>query len=60
MMTGYSIPFGLDWTSHGVGILLFVREDVPCNIIKTDCDADFGGIFVEINLKKKKWLLCCS
>ena len=59
-MTGYSIPFRLDWTSHGGGILLFVREDIPCKIIKTDCDADFEGIFVEINLRKKKWLLCCS
>ena len=58
-MTGYSIPFRLDRTSHGGGILLFVREDIPCKIIKTDCDADFEGIFVEIILKKK-WLLCCS
>ena len=39
------------------GILLFV---CPCKIINTDCDADFEGIFVEINLRKKKWLLCCS
>ena len=55
-----SIPFNLDRTNHGGGILLFVREDIPCKIIKTDCDADFEGIFVEINLRKKKWLLCCS
>ena len=40
-MTGYSIPLRLDRTSHGGGILLFVREDIPCRIIKTDCDADF-------------------
>ena len=25
----YSIPFRLDRTSHGCGILLFVREDIP-------------------------------
>ena len=59
-MTGYSIPFRLDRTSHGGGILLFVREDIPSKIIKTDCDADFDCIFLEINLRKKKWLLCCS
>ena len=59
-MTGYSIPFRLNRTSHGSGILLFVTEDIPCKIIKTDCNADFEGIFVEINLRKKKWLLCCS
>ena len=59
-MTGYSILFRLDRASHGSGILLFVREDIPCKIIKTDCDADFEGTFVEINLRKKKWLLCGS
>ena len=59
-MTGYSIPFRLDRTSHGGGILLFVREDIPCKIIKTDCDTDFEGIFVEINLRKKKWLFSYS
>ena len=59
-MTGYLIPFRLDWTGHEGGILLFVREDIPCKIIKADCDADFEGISVEINLRKKKWLLYCS
>ena len=29
-MTGYSIPFRLDPTSHAGGILVFVREDIPC------------------------------
>ena len=56
-MTDYSIPFRLDRTSHGGGILLLVREDIPCKTIKIDCDADFEGIFVEINLRKEKWLL---
>ena len=59
-ITGYSIPFRLDRTSHGGGILLLVREDIPFKIIKTDCDGNFEGIFVEINLRKKKRLLCCS
>ena len=39
---------------------MFVREYIPFKIIKTDCDADFEGIFIGINLRKKKWLLCCS
>ena len=59
-MTGYSIPFRLDRASHGCGIILFVREDIPCKITKIDCDADFEGIFLEINLRKRKCLLCCS
>ena len=51
-ITGYSIPFRLDRTSRRSGILLFVREDIPCKAIKTDCDAGFEGFFVEINLEK--------
>ena len=42
------------------GILLVFREGIHCKIIKIDCDADFEGIFMEINLRKKKWLLCYS
>ena len=49
-MTGYSIPFRLDRTSHGGGILFFVIKDIPCKIIITDCDSDFEDIFVEVNL----------
>ena len=29
-------------------------------VMKLKCDADFDSILVEINLRKKKWLLCCS
>ena len=32
--TGYSIPFRLDRTSRGGGILLFAMEDVPRKTIK--------------------------
>ena len=45
-MTGYSIPFRLDRTSHGGGIIFFVIKDIPCKIIITD----FEDIFVEVNL----------
>ena len=58
--TGNSILFGIDRTRCGGGILLFVREDIHCKIIKTDLDADFDGVSLEMNLRKKKWLLCCS
>ena len=46
--------------ARGGGILLYIREELPCKIIKTDFDADFEEIFVEIDLRKKKWLLCFS
>ena len=53
-MTGYLTPFRLDRTSDGGRILFFVRKDISRKIIKTDCDDDFEGIFVEIKLRKKK------
>ena len=59
-MTGYSIPFRLDRTGRGVGIILFVREDIPFKIVKTYRNADFEGFFLEINTKKIKWLLSYS
>ena len=42
-MTGYSIPFRLDRTSNGDGILLLVSEDILCRTVKTDCDGDISG-----------------
>ena len=34
LMQGYSTAFRNDRTSKGGGILLYVREDIPCKIIK--------------------------
>ena len=59
-MQGYLTPFRKDRTTKGDGMLLYVREDVPCKIIKTEIDAYYEGFFIEINLRKKKWLLSCS
>ena len=60
LMQGYSTPFRNDPTSKGGGILLYIREDIPCNIFKTETDAYYEGFFIEINLRKKKSLLSCS
>ena len=60
LMQGYSTPFRKDRTSKGGVILLYVREDIPCKIIKTETDAYHEGFFIEINLRKKRWLLSCS
>ena len=35
------------------GILLYIREVIPCKIIKTETDAYYEGFFIEINLRKK-------
>ena len=43
------------------GILLYVREDIPSKLasLKND-DTNIEHFFIEINLRKKKWLLPCS
>ena len=53
LMQGCSTPFRNDQTSKSGGILLYVREDIPCKIIKTETDAYYEGFFIEINLRKK-------
>ena len=59
-MEGYSTPFRKDRTSENGGILLYVRENITCKIIKAETDAYCKGFIIEINLRKKKWLLSCS
>ena len=59
---GYSTPYRLDRTRKGGGLLLYVRDDIPSKQIKLKFieNEAFQEFFVEINLRKKKWLLCCS
>ena len=54
-MEGYAPPFRYDRESHGGGILLFIREDIPTKIISITPLKDFEGIFVELNFRKKKF-----
>ena len=35
-MQGYWTHFRNDRTSKGSGILLYIREDIPCKIVKTE------------------------
>ena len=61
LIEGFSKPFRLDRTAKGGGILLYIREDIPCRCIKqTTLNNSFEGFFVELNLRSKKWLLGCS
>ena len=57
---GHAPPFRFDRNSHGGGILLFIRENIPTKIISIIPLKDFEGIFVELDFRKKKIPLCCS
>ena len=55
---GYKVPYRRDRDGYGGGVMLYVREDIPSDIlIKHRIDEDLEAIFVEINLRKTKLLL---
>ena len=51
----------LDCSSNGGGIPLYVRDDIPSRLL-TDYEIkdNLELFFVEVNIRKKKWLLGCS
>ena len=55
---GYSEHYRVDRNGNGCGILVFIREDIPTKVI--DSQMEIEGFFIELNLRRKKWLLCCS
>ena len=57
---GYAAPIRFDRNGRGGGIILYIREDIPARLLKTSLPKDFEGFFVELNLRKKKILMCCS
>ena len=57
----YSTPFRLDRNQNGRGLLLYVREDIPCKILREYTpEKPIENLFVEINIRSRKWLLSCS
>ena len=47
--------------SNGGGILLYVKDDISSSL-PTDyrLPHNFECLFTEINIRNKKWFLCCS
>ena len=52
---GYSMPYRLDRNRIGGGVIIYVKE----HILRAFPN-DIEGIFVEINFRKSKWLLCLT
>ena len=68
LIDGFKTPYRQDRNRYGGGIMIYVREDIPSKILEkhrfpdvifdhTDNLGPIEGIFIEINLKKSKWLL---
>ena len=39
------------------GIIFYVRSDIPCKEIKHHLSNNIEYIFIQLNLRKKKWIL---
>ena len=55
---GYATPFRRDGNKFGGGILIYVREDIPCKLLKShNFPDDIEGLFIELNFRKSRLLL---
>ena len=59
LIEGFCTPYRLDRNSKGGGVLLYVREDIPSNLITVDIN-QIKNFYVELNLRNNKWLINCS
>ena len=55
---GFSMPYRCDRNRLGGGVIVYVRDDIPNKqLIKHKLPEDIEGVFVEVNLRKTKWLI---
>ena len=56
-IAGYTI-YRRDRNGNGGGLLLYVKEDIPSSLL--NLDTSYEAMYIEINVRKKKWLIGCS
>ena len=58
-MDGFSLSYRLDRNRNGGGVMIFAREDISSKFLtKHNFPSDVEVLFVELNFRKSKWLLC--
>ena len=57
LIKGFSAPYRFDRDSKGGGLLLYIREDMPSKVLTYSSNCDIETLLVEINLRKREWLL---
>ena len=61
LLDGFSRPYRLDRCANGGEILLYVRDDISsCLLTEYKLQDNSECLLIEINIRKKKWLFCCS
>ena len=59
LLDGFSRPYRLDCCANGGGIILCVRDDISsCLLTEYKLQDNTKCLFIEINIRKKKWLFC--
>ena len=61
-LQGFCDPYRFDRNRNvgGIGIMLYIRQDIPSRLIETKFRNNSEYFSVEIDLGKKTWLLFCS
>ena len=49
--------FMIDRNAHGGGILVYFRNNITSKLLNP---SDIEAVFIEMNIKSKKWFLCCT
>ena len=58
LMKGFVEPFRLDRNRNGVGVMIFIRDDIPSRLLlKHDFPSDIEALYIELNFRLCKWLL---
>ena len=57
---GFHVPFREDRDDEGGGLLLYVRNHIPCRRLFLDFIPKIEAIVIEINFRKSKWILIGS
>ena len=59
LLNSFCEPFRIDRHIHGGETLFYMREDILVKLLSVE-PLPTERFFVEINLRKRKWLVCCS
>ena len=61
MIHGFSMAHCRDRNACGGGILVYFRNNITAKLLKLEnLPSDIEAIFIEMDIKSKKWLLCCA
>ena len=59
VIDGFSAPYRLDRNCLGGDLILFVRKDIPSNLLTVE-EKPIESFYVELNLYNSKCLVNCS